>query len=389
MPEQQRLTKQDNDKPENMPLAFFACPNSDCADFNRFNANNLSIAEWMGKNKAIRRLYCKTCGTRFSERQGSLMQYTKLPTKAVVRIVKCLAHGCSVEATADICEVDTRTVQRLLETAGKRAADFHCLQLENLDQPLEAVQMDTKTEVNLLRSPRSSARVWLKKGQNMAPYGFGSKKQVSSRIYHWPSYPRYGPAIDRLGSDLFQRQGPSDYSYRRPFAVPSSHPSGFWPDQTPPSQKRQRQTQASRPQAAGGFASGRGEEDSRRPRQFAESIDQGTVRQKETDRKAHSKAGYRPQDQHLSYGTTQRHDKRATSSLDKTYSSWFSFGADAAIFYLVVARFVQLDKGSLLAVGRNTCDGIVSYERGLDCFEICFVSGSCQRPSASGLGRAA
>ncbi len=142
MPEQQRLTKQDNDKPENMPLAFFACPNSDCADFNRFNANNLSIAEWMGKNKAIRRLYCKTCGTRFSERQGSLMQYTKLPTKAVVRIVKCLAHGCSVEATADICEVDTRTVQRLLETAGKRAADFHCLQLENLDQPLEAVQMD-------------------------------------------------------------------------------------------------------------------------------------------------------------------------------------------------------------------------------------------------------
>ncbi len=32
----------------------------------------------------------------------------------VVRIVKCLSHGCSVEATADICEVDTRTVQRFL-----------------------------------------------------------------------------------------------------------------------------------------------------------------------------------------------------------------------------------------------------------------------------------
>jgi len=142
MPEQKHLTKQDNDKPENMPLAFFACPNSDCADFNRFNAGNLSIAEWMGKDKAIRRLYCKTCGARFSERQGSLMQDTKLPEEEVVRIVKCLGHGCSVEATADICEVDTRTVQRLLETAGKRAADFHRLQLENLDQPLEAVQMD-------------------------------------------------------------------------------------------------------------------------------------------------------------------------------------------------------------------------------------------------------
>jgi hypothetical protein len=96
----------------------------------------------MGKDKTIRRLYCKTCGTRFSERQGSLMQYTKLPEADVVRIVKCLGHGCSVEATADICEVDTRTVQRILEKAGKRAADFHRLQLEDLEQSIEAVQMD-------------------------------------------------------------------------------------------------------------------------------------------------------------------------------------------------------------------------------------------------------
>jgi hypothetical protein len=125
-----------------LPLAFFACPNSNCADFNHFDAGNLSITEWMGKDKAIRRLYCKSCGTRFSERQGSLMQYTKLPQEDVVRIIKCLGHGCSVEATADICEVDTRTVQRLLEKAGKRAADFHNLQLENLDEPLEVVQMD-------------------------------------------------------------------------------------------------------------------------------------------------------------------------------------------------------------------------------------------------------
>jgi transposase-like protein len=140
MPKQQNA--KNGDEPTGLPLSFFACPNGDCADFNRFNAGNLSVVEWMGKGKGIRRLYCKTCGTRFSERQGSLMQDTKLPEAAVVRVVKCLAHGCSVEATADICEVDPRSVQRLLERAGKRAADFHRLQLENLDEPLEAVQMD-------------------------------------------------------------------------------------------------------------------------------------------------------------------------------------------------------------------------------------------------------
>jgi len=137
-----KYPKADASKPAPLPLAFLACPNSDCADFNRFDAGNLSVAEWMGKDKAIRRLYCKTCGTRFSERQGSLMQDTKLKHDDVVRIVKCLGHGCSVEATADICEVDTRTVQRLLEKAGKRAADFHNLQLDTLDESLDVVQMD-------------------------------------------------------------------------------------------------------------------------------------------------------------------------------------------------------------------------------------------------------
>lgn len=149
------MPKLQNAKDASLPLSFFACPNSDCADFNRFDSGNLSVAECMGKDKAIRRLYCKTCGTRFSERQGSLMQYTKLPAKAVVRIVKCLGHGCSVEATADICEVDTRTVQRLLERAGKRAADFHRLQLENLDEPLEAVQMDELHGKTVKRKDRS------------------------------------------------------------------------------------------------------------------------------------------------------------------------------------------------------------------------------------------
>lgn len=123
-------------------LASFACPNPDCALFNRFGAGNLSVAERMGKDKAIRRLYCNHCGHRFSERQGSLLQSTKLPEATVIRIVKCLGHGCSIEATADICEVDARSVSRMLAKAGRRAEDFHRLQLERLEHPLEAVELD-------------------------------------------------------------------------------------------------------------------------------------------------------------------------------------------------------------------------------------------------------
>ncbi len=67
---------------ESDSLAAFACPNPDCDRFNRFNAANLSVAERMGRHKAIRRLYCNHCGHRFSEREGSLLGYTKLPEQA-------------------------------------------------------------------------------------------------------------------------------------------------------------------------------------------------------------------------------------------------------------------------------------------------------------------
>ena len=123
-------------------LAGFACPNPDCSHFNRFDAGNLSVVEWTGKSKHIRRLYCSMCKRRFTERRGTLLRYSKLPEEAVVRIVKCLGYGCSVEATADICEVDPRTVERLLEQAGRRAEDFHHLQLERLEAPPEAVELD-------------------------------------------------------------------------------------------------------------------------------------------------------------------------------------------------------------------------------------------------------
>jgi transposase-like protein len=130
------------DRQQARPLAAFACPNPDCSHFNRFDAGNLSVVEWTGKRKDIRRLYCSMCGRRFTERRGTLLRYTKLPEEVVVRIVKCLGHGCSVEAAADICDVDPRTVDRILELAGRRAEDFHRLQLERLRAAPEAVQLD-------------------------------------------------------------------------------------------------------------------------------------------------------------------------------------------------------------------------------------------------------
>jgi transposase-like protein len=138
-------------------LEWFACPNPDCPKFNQFAGGNLSVAERMGKNKAIRRLYCNYCQHRFSERQGSLMRYAHLPQETVERIIKCLTYGCSEEATADICLVDARSVQRLLKVAGPRCEDFHQLQLERLEHPVEVVELD-ELHAKMSRPPQGKKR---------------------------------------------------------------------------------------------------------------------------------------------------------------------------------------------------------------------------------------
>lgn len=123
-------------------LARWACPNPECAAFNHFGAGNLRRLEGIGRGQAIGRLSCTLCGHRFSERQGTLLEYSKLPVAVVVRVLKCLVHGCSIEAAADICEVRPQTVERLLEEAGRRAEDFHRLHLERLPRPPEVVEFD-------------------------------------------------------------------------------------------------------------------------------------------------------------------------------------------------------------------------------------------------------
>jgi transposase-like protein len=123
-------------------LERFACPNADCALFNRFAAGNLRLAQALGTPPAVRRLYCTHCGQRFSEHHGTLLRHSKLTFDTVVRLLKCLMHGCSIEAAADICAVQPHTVERLLQAAGQRAEDFHRLHLDQLTQPPQAVEMD-------------------------------------------------------------------------------------------------------------------------------------------------------------------------------------------------------------------------------------------------------
>jgi len=246
-----------------------------------------------------------------------------------------------------------------------------------------------KKTASWLMFPKNCVNALVKKGQNLASYGSGSKREISSRIYYWSKNTRNCLAIDCFGGCVFEGQRPSTDSYRRPFAISTGYLAGIWRDQTLPSQKWQRQIQVSPSQTACGFAGGRSKETSRQKRQFVEGIEQSIVWQKEGNHKTNSRPVYWSKDQHIPYGTAQWHDKGTAGSSYPTYPQRLSSGGNAAIFDMVVAGLVQLDKGALFVVGRNTCDGVWADQRSMDCFEVYFLSGSCQRLTTSRLGRAA
>ena len=88
-----------------------------------------------------------------------------------------------MEATADICEVDPRTVALLLSKAGSRAEDFHQLQLDRLDEAIEAVEID---ELH-------AALAGPKKGRNPLVALLADRVgDVAARGFTWPWRPRRG-----------------------------------------------------------------------------------------------------------------------------------------------------------------------------------------------------
>ena len=103
----------------------FSCPNPACSMFNQPGQGNIVHRSWTGRNKGIERLRCILCQREFSQRQGTLMARGKLPEEKVIRLTKCQRWGVCDEGTADICEVDIKTVHHFQRVSSQRAQEHH------------------------------------------------------------------------------------------------------------------------------------------------------------------------------------------------------------------------------------------------------------------------
>jgi LacI family transcriptional regulator len=106
-------------------LARFCCQNPDCSRYGQRNAGNLSVCARYGKQNHIRLLYCNACKDRFSERKGTPLFHSHLPTDKALAVLDHLDEGCGIRPTGRLVGVHRDTVVRLARLAGQHAHDAH------------------------------------------------------------------------------------------------------------------------------------------------------------------------------------------------------------------------------------------------------------------------
>jgi IS1 family transposase/transposase-like protein len=124
-------------------LSRFCCLNSQCPDFGRRGAGNLTVTGRLGKSRQFRLPYCRTCRDRFSERKGTPLYRAHLPEEKVTSILEHIHEGCGVRKTARLVEVHPDTVSRYGRAAGDHARAAHDDLVAHSPETRE-LQMDEK-----------------------------------------------------------------------------------------------------------------------------------------------------------------------------------------------------------------------------------------------------
>jgi IS1 family transposase len=124
----------------NTDYTQFRCPNPVCIFYNTPDQANIMHRSWTGTNKNIERLRCTACKKEFSDRCGTLQERAKIPLEKQELMLKCFRWGVCEEGTADISNVNPKTVRLFQEKTAKRAETHHDNLVKDVRTP--GVQLD-------------------------------------------------------------------------------------------------------------------------------------------------------------------------------------------------------------------------------------------------------
>jgi hypothetical protein len=106
-------------------IEHYFCHNSACPDHARRGHGNVYFRGWSGRDKRIRMVYCRTCKKSYSQRKGTALERSQLPTDDAVSLLDHLREGVGVRATSRLTGVSRGTVSRYLALAGGQAKNLH------------------------------------------------------------------------------------------------------------------------------------------------------------------------------------------------------------------------------------------------------------------------
>jgi len=130
-------------EPSSPGIEHFFCHNSQCPDHGKRGHGNVYFRGWSGRDKHIRMVYCRTCKRSYSQRKGTALERSQLPTDKVVSVLDHLREGCGVRATSRLTGVSRDTVARYLARTGDQSKQLHD-ELVAISPSTREVQFDEK-----------------------------------------------------------------------------------------------------------------------------------------------------------------------------------------------------------------------------------------------------
>jgi transposase-like protein len=109
-----------------------ACPNEDCKDSGAEGKGNVRLERRYGKNR-VALLRCRTCRKTFSENRGTPFSGLRMSYHRLYQILTMLVECGSIRGTARALHASKKTVERVVEVAGKHMREFDDVMLRNLE----------------------------------------------------------------------------------------------------------------------------------------------------------------------------------------------------------------------------------------------------------------
>lgn len=108
-----------------LKIETYCCQNPVCQDAGIRGAGNLILHGWSGHKREIRCLRCRTCKKCFSERTGTVLSQSRLPSAKSTSLMEHLREGCGVRGTARLVKVTPNTVTRYARIEGDHSKRLH------------------------------------------------------------------------------------------------------------------------------------------------------------------------------------------------------------------------------------------------------------------------